>query len=234
MNITPPVLSPRLAEAARLVGKCNCFADIGIDHAYLPIYLLMTGACKTAVASDIGEGPLKRASAAAQKYNQTVSLRLGSGLSTLERDEADAVVIAGMGGLLIADILKSGADKLGAAKKIVLQPMTAVPELRKFLADYGWRIESESIVKEGEKLYILMSVKMPPPDSSFSEQYSEAELFIGKRLAETRPQYFGEYVSKLRHKLNVIIKGLETSKSDGSAEKLEHCQRLLEEVNKLC
>lgn len=172
MNITPPVLSPRLAEAARLVGKCNCFADIGTDHAYLPIYLLMTGACRTAVASDIGEGPLKRAFAAAQKYNQTVSLRLGSGLSTLERDEADAVVIAGMGGLLIADILKNGADKLGAAKKIVLQPMTAVPELRKFLADYGWRIESESIVKEGEKLYILMSVKMPPPDSSFCEPYS--------------------------------------------------------------
>lgn len=234
MNITPPVLSPRLAEAARLVGKCNCFADIGTDHAYLPIYLLMTGACRTAVASDIGEGPLKRASAAAQKYNQTVSLRLGSGLSTLERDEADAVVIAGMGGLLIADILKSGADKLGAAKKIVLQPMTAVPELRKFLADYGWRIESESIVKEGEKLYILMSVKMPPPDSSFCEPYSEAELFIGKRLTETQPQYFGEYISKLRHKLNVIIKGIETSRSDGSAEKLEHCQRLLEEVNKLC
>jgi len=234
MNITPPVLSPRLAEAARLVGKCNCFADIGTDHAYLPICLLMTGACRTAVASDIGEGPLKRASAAAQKYNQTVSLRLGSGLSTLERDEADAVVIAGMGGLLIADILKSGADKLGAAKKIVLQPMTAVPELRKFLADYGWRIESESIVKEGEKLYILMSVKMPPPDSSFCEPYSEAELFIGKRLTETQPQYFGEYISKLRHKLNVIIKGLETSRSDGSAEKLEHCQRLLEEVNKLC
>lgn len=234
MNITPPVLSPRLAEAARLVGKCNCFADIGTDHAYLPIYLLMTGACRTAVASDIGEGPLKRASAAAQKYNQTVSLRLGSGLSTLERDEADAVVIAGMGGLLIADILKSGADKLGAAKKIVLQPMTAVPELRKFLADYGWRIESESIVKEGEKLYILMSVKMPPPDSSFCEPYSKAELFIGKRLTETQPQYFGEYISKLRHKLNVIIKGLETSRSDGSAEKLEHCQRLLEEVNKLC
>ena len=234
MNITPPVLSPRLAEAARLVGKCNCFADIGTDHAYLPIYLLMTGACRTAVASDIGEGPLKRASAAAQKYNQTVSLRLGSGLSTLERDEADAVVIAGMGGLLIADILKSGADKLGAAKKIVLQPMTAVPELRKFLADYGWRIESESIVKEGEKLYILMSVKMPPPDSSFCEPYSKTELFIGKRLTETQPQYFGEYISKLRHKLNVIIKGLETSRSDGSAEKLEHCQRLLEEVNKLC
>ena len=234
MNITPPVLSPRLAEAARLVGKCNCFADIGTDHAYLPIYLLMTGACRTAVASDIGEGPLKRASAVAQKYNQTVSLRLGSGLSTLERDEADAVVIAGMGGLLIADILKSGADKLGAAKKIVLQPMTAVPELRKFLADYGWGIESESIVKEGEKLYILMSVKMPPPDSSFYEPYSEAELFIGKRLTETQPQYFGEYISKLRHKLNVIIKGLETSRSDGSAEKLEHCQRLLEEVNKLC
>ncbi len=234
MNITPPVLSPRLAEAARLVGKCDCFADIGTDHAYLPICLLMTGACRTAVASDIGEGPLKRASAAAQKYNQTVSLRLGSGLSTLERDEADAVVIAGMGGLLIADILKSGADKLGAAKKIVLQPMTAVPELRKFLADYGWRIESESIVKEGEKLYILMSVKMPPPDSSFCEPYSEAELFIGKRLTETQPQYFGEYISKLRHKLNVIIKGLETSRSDGSAEKLEHCQRLLEEVNKLC
>lgn len=233
MNITPPILSPRLAEAAKLVGKCNCFADIGTDHAYLPIYLLMTGACRIAIASDIGEGPLKRASAAVQKYNQTVSLRLGSGLSTLERDEADAIVIAGMGGLLIADILKSGTDRLGSSKKIVLQPMTAVPELRKFLADYGWRIESESIVKEGEKLYILMSVKMPP-DSSFSETYSEAELFIGKRLTETRPQYFGEYISKLNHKLNVIIKGLEVSSSNGSPEKLERCKRLLKEVNKFC
>lgn len=235
MKHTPPTLTPRLSAAAKMIGKCRCFADIGTDHAYLPIYLIMNGLCKKAIASDIGNGPLKRASDTALKYHQNISLRLGSGLNTLLPDEADAVAIAGMGGLLIAEILKNGIDKLGCAKKIVLQPMTAIPELREYLTKNGWNITDELIAKEGDKLYVLLSVKTPESNSvnSIESPYNALELYLGRCLINNRPKHFDELLTHSRHKLCNMVNGLKSSHLAESEAKLEHCRYLIQEIDKL-
>lgn len=235
MKHTPPTLTPRLFAAAQMIGKCRCFADIGTDHAYLPIYLIMNGFCRKAIASDIGSGPLKRASDTALKYHQNISLRLGAGLETLLPGEADAVAIAGMGGLLIAEILKEGIDKLEGAKKIVLQPMTAIPELREYLTKNGWEITDERIAKEADKLYILLSVKVPEAQAlePVENPYNELELYLGRCLINNRPKYFDELLAHSRRKLCNMVNGLKSSHLAESEAKLEHCRYLIQEIDKL-
>lgn len=231
---TTPVLTPRLQTAVDMLGQCNCLADIGTDHAYLPIYMKIKGLCVSAIASDIGQGPLNRAASTAKKYGTDVSLRLGAGLDTLADNEADAVVIAGMGGLLIADIIKNGADKLKRTKKIILQPMSSIPELRAYLIKNGWQITEERIAKEENKLYILMSV-VPPclANTNKCEVYTECDFFIGKCLIETKPRYFDELLTRSQKKLQGIVNGLKSSDSEETKVKLEKCENLLKEINDL-
>lgn len=234
-----PLLSPRLAAIAKSVGKCERFADIGTDHAYLPVYLCKTQSAQSAIACDINPDPLLRAENTVKAYNaqELVELRLGCGLEPLAVDEVDAVVIAGMGGLLIADILESGLDKIQNAEKIILQPMSAVPELREYLYTHGWRILSEYLAVEEDKIYNIISVAPPTftDDGAVAYRYTPtaAEIFIGKYLTENKPEHFDIYLKKRKNKLDKMIDGLKKSKSDESQKKLNECVRLRDEINKL-
>jgi tRNA (adenine22-N1)-methyltransferase len=108
MRTTAPILTPRLQQIADRIQPCACVADIGTDHAYLPVFLCMTQKAEKAIASDIRKGPLARAEATILRYGMQnrVETRLGGGADTLQVGEADCIVIAGMGGLMIAEILK--------------------------------------------------------------------------------------------------------------------------------
>lgn len=239
MKNTVPQLSPRLAAIASLIGTCGCFADIGTDHAYLPVYLCKTNRAKSAIACDINADPLLRAEQTVKTYGaqNLVDLRLGSGLEPLKPGEADAVAIAGMGGLLIANIIGSGTDKIKKADKIILQPMSAVPELREYLYLHGWQIISESLSVEEDKIYNIFSVA--PPRISDSGNVinrvnpTKADLFIGRYLMENKPEHFDIYIKKRREKLDKMIKGLEKSKSDVSLTKLNECRLLQNKINKI-
>lgn len=232
MHKKSPVLTPRLSMVAKLIPRCECFADIGTDHAYLPVYLCMENRCKLAVASDIQEGPLKRAEKTIREYGleEIILLRLGGGLDTLSRGEADAVCIAGMGGLIIAKILEEGREKLNPDCTIILQPMTAVPELREYLNNNGWFIEGEYLAKEDDKIYNIISVKKGDVKA---DTLTEAELFIGRELIKTKPLYFAEYLEKRIKKLENMIEGLSVSKSKEAEKKLEKCRQLLTDIKLL-
>ncbi len=226
----PPQLTPRLEAVARLIPDCRTFADIGTDHAYLPVWLCMQGVCKNAIASDINKGPLERAKTTVDEYglNDKISLRLGGGLDTLEPGEADAVSIAGMGGLMIADILNSGRDKLTKATQIVIQPMSSIPELRGILLRSGWEITGELLAKEDKKLYHIMSAA---PSDTASEP-NALDIYIGRALIEAKPPHFGEYIQNERNKLNAVIKGLKAAKNE-NPEKLNTALALLEELDRI-
>lgn len=119
-------LTERLEKVASLVPKSTSMADIGTDHGYLPLALLEEGKVERAIACDINRGPLERAREhiISLGREKDIALRLGGGLSVLEKGEVDGVVIAGMGGLMMRDILEADIDKAQALHWLVLQPVT--------------------------------------------------------------------------------------------------------------
>ena len=182
-------LTPRLFAVAQLAGPCNILADIGTDHAYLPVYMIRKGLCNRAFACDVNEGPLQRARAAVTHFGleNSVSLVKSDGLHSVP-EEYDVLVIAGMGGDLISRILYEHPPR--SAKKLILQPMTKHEVLRKFLFRHGYSIERERAVSEGERRYIIFSV-VPGTIG----EYSEFDFYL-PRNPDLNPDML-DYLEKL-------------------------------------
>lgn len=202
-------LNARLRKIAELVPPNRCTADIGTDHGYIPIELVNKGIALHGIASDINKGPLLRAHENIQKHNleSLIETRLGSGLSTLSPDDAEVIIIAGMGGILISEILKASKEIVNSAKLLVLQPMTAVTELRQYLVENGFGIESEHLAAEEDKLYNII---VASPHGSC--HYTLTELYLGKDLDKTTPDLFPRYREAVLKKLHRRKTGL--AKSD--------------------
>lgn len=217
-------LSPRLKKIAELIPPTNSIADIGTDHAYIPIYALLNGISPRAVASDIKLGPVARAAENIERFGlkSQISVRLGPGLSTISSGEAEVIVIAGMGGLLIADILDAARDIAKAAKLLILQPMTATPELRAYLAENRFSVKTEHLVAEEEKIYNIIEVQ-----GDGSSSYTEKELILGKDIDKTSPELYDEYASRLVKKYTTRLEGLRISRLPENIEKALEIERIL-------
>lgn len=145
----------RLQSIASLVSTCHTLADIGTDHAYLPIYLLQTNKCALAYACDVASGPLKAAIDNINKYhlNEKIIPILGDGLSKIPL--VDEVIIAGMGGLLIIDILKKAPNDF---QSFVLQPNNNINTLRHYLTTNNYQIIDEDVAFASGKYYEILKV----------------------------------------------------------------------------
>ena len=141
-------LSPRLAAIAEQVPQGARLADVGTDHAYLPAWLLLAGRISGAVATDVREGPLQRGRETARLYKveDRMVFRCCDGLAAVEPQEADTVVIAGMGGELMARIVERAPWTRGCT--LLLQPMSAQEVLRQWLVTHGYCIQRETLVRE--------------------------------------------------------------------------------------
>ncbi len=225
-----PVLTPRLQKIADMLIPCDCVADIGTDHGYLPVFLCGAGICKTAIASDVNEGPLHRAEATVFQYKMdpVISLRLGSGAEPLAPGEADAIVIAGMGGLLIGELLKASSHVFAKAKQILLQPMSSIPELREELYQMGYTIIEEALVPEDKKLYHILSV-LPKPEA---EDFSKLDFLLGKNLIQNQPQHFDQYIQKELIRQSRKVAGLKQAKEINETA-LQEAEILLEEIQQI-
>ncbi len=155
-------LSERLKGVAGLITPGYSIADIGTDHGYIPIYMALNGLTSKAFAMDVNKGPLERAAENIIRYDvsQIVTARLSNGLQRLEPFEAETIVIAGMGGILINSILQDGIKVAKTAKELILSPHSDVALVRDFLCDNGFTIEKENMVfEEGKYYFILKAVK---------------------------------------------------------------------------
>lgn len=158
----PVKLSPRLQTALLYIRGSGVVADIGTDHAYLPISLceqgILTPATEgaiCAVAADINAGPVERAAihiATAGLSDRIVTVKT-DGLRGLEGYDPSDVIIFGMGGELIASILAASPWVVRAGRRLVLQPMTHAADLRRYLLETGWQITGETLSREGERIY---------------------------------------------------------------------------------
>ena len=167
-------------------------ADVGTDHAYVPIKLLKDGRCSFVVASDINEGPLKIAQKNMEAEGldkSSFSLRLGPGLKPIEKGEVDSIVIAGMGGETMMEILSDEDAKSRSFRQYVLQPRTKAELLRRWLVDNKYYIVNEVMVKELQRYCQVLDVRTEIPEGRESEVFSsDLDLlyppFLMRRLNE--------------------------------------------------
>lgn len=148
-------LSRRLFAVARQVPPDCVIADIGTDHALLPAYLVEKGTCPRAIAGDLNPGPVRAARETVQTrgLQDKIEIRRGDGLGILRPGEADVVILAGMGGHLITQILQSSPGVLEKVRRLIVQPNNKAPVLRSWLAGRGWGIVEEDLVEEEGKVY---------------------------------------------------------------------------------
>lgn len=145
--------------AADEVRHGKKIADIGTDHAYLPVYLIESGICPSAIAADIGTGPLENAKkivSTSHILSEKIALRLSDGLEKISPEEADDIVIAGMGGILIAEILTKAPWVKSEDKRLILQPMSHAEDVRKYLCENGFEIIKEKSSTDGKHHYIVI------------------------------------------------------------------------------
>ncbi len=152
------MLDSRLRLAADLVREGSRVADIGTDHAHLPVTLVSEGRCPSAIASDVRSGPVDNARRTVEQagLSAEVSVRLGDGLQTVRPEEVDDIVIAGMGGETIAAILDAAAWVKSDAYRLILQPMTRAEKLRAYLYENGFDILEERVTRVGRHWYTVI------------------------------------------------------------------------------
>ena len=199
-------LSPRLETIADMVPSEARLADVGTDHALVPIRLILDGRIPSAIASDIRPGPLQRARSNASEYGaENIRFVLCDGLSGIAPDEADAIVIAGMGGETIASILDAAAWARDG-KSLILQPMSRSEVLRRELARQGIRIVEERLLEERGKIYTVIGARGGEP-----LDLSEAEYYTGPYALLSRHPLFPRLTERLIDKFRAALEGLSRS-----------------------
>lgn len=198
-------LSARLNMVAAMVKPCDFLADIGTDHAYLPIYLYKKGVIKYAVAADISKGSCDKAKGNINLHglNNYIDVRCGNGLEVIrENEQPDVIVIAGMGGMLAIDVLNSGKCT-GSAAQLVLQVQRDIDKVRRYIHSIGYKIEAEDILKEDGKIYTAISAV-----KGKDAVYTEGDYYFGKLLIESKNPILKEYIEFEHNKLNRVLSSL--------------------------
>lgn len=159
-------LDKRLCCVAEQVRPGSIPVDIGTDHALLPIELVSSGYCPRAIASDIRPGPAARARRAVEDcgLSDRIDVRLGGGLSVIQPQEADDIVIAGMGGETIVSILSDSPWVASPDYRLILQPMSRPEFLRRWLRVTGFVLEEEPAVRDAGRLYTVLRVRFSPEE----------------------------------------------------------------------
>lgn len=221
----------RLEVIAENVLENSVFADIGTDHAYLPVWLLQNNKIKCAVAGDIAEGPCLAAKNTVSMYgfSKKITVRKGSGLKVLQKGEADCIAIAGMGGTTIIDILQDDFEIAAELKRMILQPMAGAASLRKWLCSNGWVIVNEELVEDGRHLYEIIVAER----GADHKPYSEAELEIGPKLIENKHPLLEKQFAKQINNCRKLLANMEKSEQAKISDKYQSIQRLLKELEVL-
>lgn len=213
-------ISNRLKSVADYVEYRTC-ADVGTDHGYVPIYLMENDICDKVIAMDINEGPISKCNENIEKYNYSdrIETRISNGLQKLSCGEVESVVISGMGGMLIKDILSYDLKLTKSVKQFVLSPHGDVPVVREFLKDNGFTINRENMVYDEGKYYIILDVRNDGTDDSLKQFDEDIEKLFGRYLLETKNKVFAEYVLKEHNKYVEIGDKLISDNSNENTKK---------------
>lgn len=203
-------LSKRLKAASDLILSGGCIADIGTDHGYLPVYLVQSGQCSSAIAMDVKPGPLERARQhiAENHLEQLIQVRLSDGLTALKQGEADSVVITGMGGMSVVQILENGWDQLSGIKELIIGAQSELVKVRGFLYQHGIYIDREVLVYEDGKFYPILHAGWEKPEYWQEQGYIHVQEELQRKLPEVTVyrQALGQYGEYLLYKRHPVLR----------------------------
>ena len=219
-------LSKRLQTIADFVKKDAVVADIGTDHAHIPIYLIINKIINKAYACDINKGPLEKARENIENFgvSENIVLRLSNGLDKMSNKEVDTIIIAGMGGELIIDILNRGKVFFDKKNTFILSPHTKTDEVRDYLIRKGFKIIKEDMCIDEGKFYTVMEVRY----TENTVMYSEAELLYGKYLIENKHPVLLGFLKKEEEKYINILSN--TGLNEDRKKELRHRLDIIKET----
>jgi tRNA (adenine22-N1)-methyltransferase len=223
-------LKGRLKLVADMVPACRIVSDVGTDHAYVPIFLIEHKICKKAIATDVRTGPIDKARRNILQYRMEsyIDTRIGDGLEPLEDDEIDIIIVAGMGGLLIRNIILKSLKKAQKAKRLILQPMNAANVLREWLYKNGFNISDEGLAQEEGKIYNVLAVEW----AGLCKRFDEVYYHIGKRLVEKHDPLLKEHLERKLRQFDKAINGLSMAEKK-DVETISNKMKLKEDIVKI-
>lgn len=200
-------LSKRLISISNFIDDNSNVIDVGCDHALLDIYLFKNKKNIKLIASDVGSGPLKQAKYNIEKYNCDIKVKLGYGISTIE-DNIDTVVISGMGGDTIIDILEKDKDKLLNVEKLILSPQSEWMNVRRVISSLNFYISDEKLIEDNGKYYLIIVAEKG------WKEYTSLELEFGPVLLKNKSLEFFNYYNKVLLEEEKILEKIPKEKQE--------------------
>ena len=240
-------LSKRLQYVADFITPGLVLADIGTDHGFIPIYMVLADKTPKAFAMDINEGPLERATEHIEEkgLGDKIETRLSDGLQKLNGNEAEAVLIAGMGGSLVIKILDEGKHALEGVKELVLSPHTEADLVREYLKTTDFVIEKEGMVIDAGKYYVVIKARRreeneqgllyvnenEAPEGVEEKLYKTLCTKYGRILLEEKNVILKELLTKELGTYNSIYEGLKNNETEAGLKRKSEIQEILEHLN---
>ncbi|MDS0524037.1 class I SAM-dependent methyltransferase [Clostridium sp. SHJSY1] len=231
-------LSKRLMFIVNHIDKCDSIIDVGTDHGYIPIYVVKKGLCERAIASDINKEPVKKAklNVTLENLEDKIEVRLGGGLETVKKGEVESVVVAGMGGNLIRDILENDKEKVLCYKFLILQPAQNPEVLREYLYSNGYEVMQEDLCLDEGIYYELFKVRK----SNKIEKIELESIFyeISPILLREKHELMNSYLESKREKYERISGFIKDDSESANKrrneieEKLSYIKKFKLEVSK--
>lgn len=215
-------LSERMLMAANMVRQKSKIADIGTDHAYLPVYLIEKGIALEALACDVRKGPLSNARKTVEQYGveDKIKLRLSDGFDEIEPFEADDFIMCGMGGTLMTELVSRAYWLKDSSKRLILQPQSHAEDIRKYLIENGFSILCEDACIDDGKLYSALCAQYTGEKLNADEAY----YYYG-RLIECEKDEAKQLLQKTLERLKIK---LDAAKNHGTSEEYQRLNAIVE------
>lgn len=220
-------LSKRMQSVADMIQPCDAVGDIGCDHAFVSIYMVEQHRAKRVIASDVRRGPITIAkrNIEAMNLSDQIEIRMGDGLGTIVPGEVNAVVLAGMGGMLMIDILERGEEVVTRCDQLVLQPQSDIEKVRRYLAEKGYHLADEQMLIDAGKYYNLLDVRVH--EMVQKDEYDCSKLaddwcyMYGGSLLRKKDPVLRSWLVKRRDTTAGLINSLSGKNTENAAKRLK-------------
>ncbi len=218
MNVNQ--LSNRLRTVAAQLPEGANFADIGSDHAYLPCYVCLRDVDANAIAGEINQGPYESAIEEVERQALTdrIDVRKGNGLEVLRPGEVGQIVLAGMGGPLMTEILREGQNKLTGVQRIIVQPNIEARAVRRWFLHHDYTLVHEEIIEESGHIYEVLTADKREAGTASEYQIGrrDVQLMMGPYLLEECTEVFKKKWRKELMKKQFVLEQMKLAKQPDS------------------